>query len=315
MTSRENYLEAVRFGQPEYVPLACEPIWYGFQFEGNFRIADWTDAWGIEWEVGIPGTVPFPKGNPLTSFERLADYRLPDPDRLGFSAEQRRALQAVDRSRTLVLGDLTYLLFERVWAIMGMDNFLAGLITHPAEAHALLHGIADYARRVFSRYLELGVDAVGFSEDLGSQRALMLSPAMFREFLLPEYVHCFAEVLGAGKMVHFHSCGCVDAIAADLAGIGVTVLNPIQARANDLARLKRDTLGRMALQGGIDTAVLAAGSVAEVRQEVSRVMAILKPGGGYICGPDQSIPGIPPENLEALWDTARQEGRYAAGPH
>jgi uroporphyrinogen decarboxylase len=196
---------------------------------------------------------------------------------------------------------------------MGMGNFLAGLVTHPAEAHAFLHGIADYARRVFDRYLELDVDAVGFSEDLGSQRALMVSPAMFREFLLPEYVYCFENVLAAGKMVHFHSCGCVEAVAADLAGIGVTVLNPIQARANDLPRIKRETLGRMALHGGIDTAVLATGTVADVRREVERVMAILKPGGGYICGPDQGIPGIPPENLGALWDTARHVGPYARG--
>jgi len=43
------------------------------------------------------------------------------------------------------------------------------------------------------------VDAVSFSEDLGTQRALMMSPAMFREFILPEYVHAFANVLAAGS--------------------------------------------------------------------------------------------------------------------
>jgi len=310
MTPKHNYLEAIRFGHPQYVPLACEPVWHGFKFEGIFRCENWTDAWGIHWEVGLAGTVPFPRGNSLASFDRLADYRLPDPGRLLFTGDMRRALAAVDRSQRLVMGNLTYLLFERAWAVMGMDNFLAGLVTHPREAHAFLHGIADYARRVFERYLDLGVDAVGFSEDLGSQRALMVSPTMFREFFLPEYAYCFAPVLAAGRMVHFHSCGRVDAVAADLAAIGVTVLNPIQARANDLAMIKRQTLGRMALHGGIDTAVLAAGTVADVRREVARVMAILKPGGGYVCGPDQSIPGIPPENLQALWDTAHELGRY-----
>jgi hypothetical protein len=100
----------------------------------------------------------------------------------------------------------------------------------------------------------------------------MVSPATFRESLLAEYRYCFAEVLAAGKIVNFHSCGCVDAVAADLAAIGVTVLNPVQARANDLA--------------------------------------VLKPGGGYVCGPDQSIPGIPEENLIALWSAAAELGRY-----
>jgi hypothetical protein len=69
MDPKENYLEAVRFGRPEYVPMDCEPVWYGFQFEGNFRGADWTDSWGVDWRVGLEGTVPFPKGNPLSDLE------------------------------------------------------------------------------------------------------------------------------------------------------------------------------------------------------------------------------------------------------
>ncbi|MCK4375586.1 MAG: hypothetical protein KAX19_09660 [Candidatus Brocadiae bacterium] len=310
MNAKENYLEAVRFGEPERVPLGCEPIWHGLQFEGNFRGESWTDGWGVEWKVGIEGTVPFPKGNPLPSLERLSDYAFPDPGALAFTDEMARELAAVDRGEKLIMGWLTYALFERAWAVMGMDNFLVALHTHPAEAHEFLHGIAHYARGVFDRYLELGVDAVGFSDDLGTQRALMMSPRMFREFVLPEYAYCLENVLRAGKMAHVHSCGCVDAVAADLAEIGVTVLNPVQARANDLGKLKADTIGRMALHGGIDTALLATGSPADVRAEVARIMDILKPGGGYICAPDQSIPGTPQENMDALWETARELGKY-----
>lgn len=312
LNPKENYLATIRFQSPDHVPMGNEPIWHAFQFEGNFRIDTWTDAWGVHWEAGLADTVPFPKGNPLPDLDRLADYRFPDPDALRFTPEMRDALNKVDRGEQLVAGNLTYLLFERAWALMGMENFMAALVTHPAEMRHLLRGIADYAIRVFDRYLELGVDAIGFSEDLGSQRALMISPAMFRAFLLPEYSHIFENTLRAGRIVNFHSCGCVQGIAADLAAIGVTVLNPIQARANDLARLKADTFGRMALAGGIDTALLATGTPAQVRAEVLRVMEILKPGGGYLCQPDQGLPGIPEENMRALWETAAQAGRYTA---
>ena len=310
LSPKENYLEAIRFGRPQYVPMDCEEIWHAFQFEGNFSMDDWTDAWGVQWKVGIEGTVPFPKVNPLGDLDRLADYRFPDPADLLLTDRMRAELAAVDRGRKLVMGQLTYLLFERAWALMGMNEFLMALATRPAEAHALLHGIADYDRRVFARYLELGVDGVGFSEDLGTQAALMVSPAMFREFLLPEYAYIFGPVLRAGKIIHFHSCGCVDAIAPDLAGIGVTILNPVQASANDLQRLKRDTFGRMALHGGISSALLESGAPGEVRAEVERVMGILKPGGGYVCGPDQYLPTFRTENVEALWNAAREFGGY-----
>jgi len=310
MNARDNFLAAIRFQSPRYVPLGNEPIYLSFQFEGNFRMANWMDHWGVRWEVGLADTVPFPKGNPLPSLDQLADFCTPDPNALVFTPEMREALKNTDRGERLIKGELIYLLFERAWAIMGMENFQMAFATHPAEMHAFLHQIAHYARVVFDRYLELDVDAIGFSEDLGSQRALMISPAMFREFILPEYVYCFENVLRAGKIVHFHSCGCVHAVAKDLADIGVTILNPIQARANNLDRIKRDTVGRMALHGGIDTAILANGTPDDVRTEVMRMLDILKPGGGYICAPDQEIPGIPDKNLRMLWKTARECGRY-----
>jgi uroporphyrinogen decarboxylase len=290
--------------------LTHEPIWNGFQFEGSFRCETWTDAWGIGWHVGLPGTVPFPKCNPLPDLECLSDYQFPDPNDLVFTSEMKSTLSHVDRGKFIVCGNLIYLLFERAWAVMGMENFLMALLTHPAEVHTLLHAIATYARQVFDRYLELGVDAIGFSEDLGSQRALMMSPRVFREFFLPEYRYCFENVLRAGKIINFHSCGCVDSIAQDLASIGVTILNPVQARANDLVVIKTRTQGKTALQGAIDTALLVTGTPELVRAEVIRVMEILKPGGGYICGPDQEIPGMKAENLDTLWQTAGEVGKY-----
>jgi uroporphyrinogen decarboxylase len=310
MNSKENFLAAIYFQSPSYVPRGNEAIYHTVQFEGNFRIANWKDHWGVRWAVGIPDTVPFPKGNPLPDLERLMDYKIPDPDALAFTAHMKSALAKVDRGTQLIKGELTYLLFERAWAIMGMENFLTAFVTHPSEMHEFLHRIAHYARSVFDRYLELDVDAIGFSEDLGSQRALMVSPAMFRTLILPEYIYCFENVLRAGKIVHFHSCGCIDEIAVDLARIGVTILNPIQARANNLVNLKYDTIGRMALHGGIDTAILLRGTADEVRHEVGRVMEILKPAGGYICAPDQDIPGIPLGNMQALWETVERVGKY-----
>lgn len=310
MNPKENYLQAIRFGRPEYVPRTCEAVQYSFSFENIMRMENWTDRWGVKWVLELPGTVPFPKGNPLSDLDRLADYTFPNPHGLIMAENVLEELKNVNRCEKVVTGNMTYLLFERAWALMGMENFLMALVSNPAEVHFLLHQVAVYARRVFDRYLDMGVEAISFSEDLGSQRALMISPAMFRKFLLPEYVYIFETVKAEGKIINFHSCGCVDAIAEDLAAIGVTVLNPIQARANHLPLLKQRTQGRMALMGGIDTDLLLRGTPDEVSKETNRVLEILKPGGGYVCGPDQYFPNMPADNLAALWGTAIAEGRY-----
>jgi len=310
MNAKENFLAAIYYGTPDYVPMACEPISFAFSFDHIVKMASWTDRWGVDWKLELPGMVPFPKGNPLADLDRLPDYDFPDPAGLVLSDETKASLSQVNRQKKLIIGNMSYLLFERAWALMGLENFLVALLEQPVEVHDLLHRIAFYARDVFDRYLDLGVDGVGFSEDLGSQRALMFSPAVFRDFFLPEYRFIFENVIKERKIVHFHSCGCVDAIVGDLAAIGITILNPIQSRANDLSRIKSAASGKMALSGGIDTHLLMTGTRDQVCAETGRVLEILKPGGGYICGPDQYLPDMPQENLEAMWATVRELGRY-----
>ena len=311
LSIKENYIESIKYRNPEYVPMGCEPLWHGISFNDILKLENWTDRFGITWEMGMAGVVPFPKGNPLEDIETQLDkYKFPDPNGLVMNPDALERLKTIDRDKYLVVGNMTYFCFERAWALMGMDNFLAAIIEFPDQVHYMLHELAKYARGVFDRYLEMGADAVSFSEDLGTQKALMMSPAHFREFFIPEYKYAFENVLKANKMVNFHSCGCVTEIAGDLGDIGITILNPIQARANDLHAIKKDVYGKMALDGGIDTHLIMTGTPEDVRKEVIRVVEILKEGGGYICGPDQYFPDMPAENIAMLWKTAKEVGRY-----
>ncbi|MBD3178024.1 MAG: hypothetical protein GF320_22855 [Armatimonadia bacterium] len=314
MTPKENLLAAIRHARPDYVPRGNEPVMAGIAYEGNFRVANWTDAWGTRWETTRDDMVPFPKGNPLPDLRRVGEYTPPDPHAL-FDADESlgdRLAAIPDREGKLVFGSQIYFVYERAWAVTGLDAFLAGFHEHPDELRELLRKIADYNIAVFERYIELGVDGVSFSEDLGSQRALMISPAHFREFIKPEYSRMFRVVKDAGCLINFHSCGCVEAIVEDLIDVGVDILNPVQSRANDLAKVKRIAYGRMALQGAIDThEVLMLGTPETVEDEVKRVFSILAPGGGYIAGPDQGMP-FPEENIAALWNAAERWGAYGA---
>jgi len=307
--AKENLLRGIYFENPEYVPRMNEEVFVTFQFEGNFKMEDWTDKWGVEWKITRPDMVPFPKWNPLPSLEYLDEYVFPNPDDLEFTEQYKKLLCDIDRNNHLVYGSLTYFLFERPWALMSMDNFLKSFFTYPKEMKQLLHGIADFNIRVFERYLETDVDGVIFSEDLGHQRGLMISPAFFREFFVPEYKRCFDLLVREGRIVDFHSCGCVQDIVEDLINVGVTILNPGQARANDLPLIKEKCDGKMALKGAVDSHLLMLGPIEKIQDEVERVINILAPGGGYITGPDQGMP-FPEENIETLWTSARQYGRY-----
>ncbi len=310
MDPKENFLRALYYDDPAYIPLPDEHVQSTVALEGNLCRTNWTDTWGVGWQITSDRYVPFPKVNPLPDLNRVADFRFPDPDALMVSQEMEAVLRQADRERLFVIGSLSYLMFERAWALMGFEACLMAFHTHPQEMQYLLSRIADYNIQVFDRYLEAGVDAIEVSDDLGSQRGLLMSPDTLRQFLLPQYRRCFEHIRSAGRVVRFHSCGCIQDVVTDLAQTGITVLNPIQARANDLARVKADaSAARVTLDGGIDSQVLYLGTPAEVRQETLRVMGILGPGGGYILAPDH-FGLFPEENQQAMLETAREYGRY-----
>jgi uroporphyrinogen decarboxylase len=309
MNPKDNLLSSIYFEDPHHVPRGDESITREFEFEGNFQMGDWSDRWGVRWKITRPDMVLFPKGNPLPDLGQVEGYDFPDANQLEFTEEHRKFIEGTDRNAHLVHGVLTYFMFERAWALMGMDNLMINFFTHPKELKGLLHKIADFNIRVFERYVEIGIDGVGFSEDLGHQGGLMISPKIFREFFIPEYERCFEPLIKEGKIIEFHSCGCIQDIVEDLAELGITILNPVQARANNLALVKERCLGKMALKGSVDSHLLMLGPAERIRVEAKRVVDILAPGGGYIIGPDQGMP-FPRENVEALWAISKSYGTY-----
>jgi len=155
-------------------------------------------------------------------------WKTTHPDDFGFTAEHTKLLPDTNRNNHLVCGSLTSFLFERAWALTGMDNFLKSFFTHPREMRKFLGGIADFNMKVFERCLETDVDLVTFSEDLGHQRRLTISPRSFREFFVAEYNRCFESLVREGKIVDSQSCGCVQDIVEALINVGATFLNAVQ---------------------------------------------------------------------------------------
>ena len=56
-------------------------------------------------------------------------------------------------------------------------------LEHPVELKRLSRAILDHHVKVVREFAACGVDGIFTSDDLGSQRALMMSPTVFRRFL------------------------------------------------------------------------------------------------------------------------------------
>jgi uroporphyrinogen decarboxylase len=56
---------------------------------------------------------------------------------------------------------------------------------------------------------------------------------------------------------------------------------------------------------------MGTGTVQQVRDDVKRRIHDLAPGGGFIFGSVHNIQAnVPPENIVAMFDTARDQGGY-----
>ena len=202
-------------------------------------------------------------------------------------------------------------LFERLHALRGMAERLHRLLHEPTEVRRLLDAIAGYTRELIRAWGELGADAVFLTDDWGSQTALMISPAMWRDFFKAYYASLFAEAHRFGMDVIFHSCGNVTAIVEDLIEVGMDVLDPVQPGAMDVELLARRFGGRVSFCGAIDLQqLLAHGTPQEVRHTVRRLIDTLgRPfGGGFIVAPANVLtPEIPLENLMALFEAAHSQ--------
>ncbi|HUW14992.1 MAG TPA: uroporphyrinogen decarboxylase family protein [Anaerolineae bacterium] len=280
------------------------------------------DDWGVTWEQR-PG-IPYyeVKDVPLrdATIDDLETYAWPDlshPDRFAGLANEARAMHENTPYAVIALGYLTT--FEQMQLLRGLDQWLMDMAADPEFAHALMRKLTDVMLAGTCRYLdEVGpyIDLITFSDDLGTQRAPLISPKMYREMVKPYQAEIIAAIKERTKAkVFFHSCGNIYPLIGDLIEIGVDVLNPVQVSAGemgDTARLKREFGDLITFCGAIDTGhVLPYGTSDDVRAEVRRRISDLAPGGGYILAAVHCIqPDVPPENVVAMFDEAMVAGKY-----
>jgi uroporphyrinogen decarboxylase len=320
MNAKENALRIIRFDRPERVvkgPPSHVVAYRGCNHEGytggghHLPVGSaWCDIWGVGWRREHEGVMGFPRVHPLADLPAaLANYRWPDPDDERICGQIYEQAVAWDRAQTFLCGSHRDTLWEKSYMLVGMADLMCFFRTEPNAVRELLHRIMDWQLGIARHYLRLGVEIVNCGDDLGAQSGLLLSPRIVAEFLAPEYRRLFSFYRQHGVLINFHSCGHVTPLLEVFMGLGIDILNPIQATANDLGEVRRVTQGRMALQGGISTGLVMEGPVEAIRDEVARRMAQLGQGGGYFCAPDQQMPW-PLAHIEALEQAMDEFGRY-----
>jgi uroporphyrinogen decarboxylase len=259
----------------------------------------WEDEFGVQWDRTIDadiGTVC----NRLVTAETLKEHRFPDPRDPAHFAHFPAALQ--EKGQRFAIASIGFTLFERAWTLAGMEEVLIAMAADKPFAHELLDRILEFDMEVTRQALAFDIDGMRFGDDWGHQRGLIMGPALWREFIKPRIAALYGLVKAKGKRVFIHSCGRVDELFPDLIEVGVDVFNPFQPEVMDVEEVKRRYGRELTFFGGISTQkTLPYGTVAEVKDEVRRLVDRVGHRGGYIAAPAHDVPkDAKPENIAAM---------------
>jgi len=284
--------------------------YWGWPTELQDKPGHFIDEFGVIWNrSGVDKDIGVIE-NPQISDIEAHNYTFPVCD-IGRLRRDIENMLSTKQDRFAIAG-FGFLMFERAWSLLGMENALMAMAANPRETEALFDEICDYYLKLVEVALEYDIDGVYFGDDWGQQRGLIMGPAHFRRFIKPRMARLYGLVKSKGKFVIQHSCGDCHEIFPDLIEIGLDCYQTFQPEIYDLEKMKREYGKDLAFWGGVSVQrVLPLSKPDEVRAEIARVAGIMKKGGGWILAPSHALTyDIPPENMLAMIEVMQRQERF-----
>jgi uroporphyrinogen decarboxylase len=227
------------------------------------------------------------------SVEDIEAYDFPDPFAPGRFVKAKRDVEQFGKDY-FVIGDCELSIFELAWHLTGMQEYMIAIAMEEPWVYALNDRVEQWTFGLAKQLVELGVDAIWFGEDLGTQTSMLISPEMWRNEFKPRYARMIGELRKIRPDVLFiiHSDGAVAPLIDDFVEIGFSIYNPVQPNVpgSDPQELQDKYGEKICFFGGIDQQVLLpSGDVEALREEIARRYGIMGKNGNYLMAPAHII--------------------------
>lgn len=223
--------------------------------------------------------------------EHIKPKLQPERRRINFDSYRSVRERAADKERFFAWSGVN--VFEIMKDVCGHQWMLMGMIDDP-----------DWVKDMAMTYAQLTVDlqeilfdevgwpdGIWYYEDMGFKQRPFMSPAMYREIILPAHKLTMDFARGKGLPIIVHSCGYVEPLVPGLVEAGMDCLQVIEVKAGmDLLRLYHEWGDRLSFMGGIDVRVLYTNDLAKVDAELEAKIPVVMGHYGYVLHSDHSIP-------------------------
>ena len=173
--------------------------------------------------------------------------------------------------------------------MMGDVHLAYAFYDDPELVHDIMDSYTDMAIAVWSKMVaDTDFDLIECWEDMASRNGSLISPALFREFMKPNYLKIarFAKEHGV-RIILVDSDGYIEELTAWMLESGVTALYPYEVQAGNDVGSVLDRFPTLGVIGGLDKNVMAKGKQ-EMDCEIEKARELIRKGR-YIPGPDHFV--------------------------
>ena len=254
----------------------------GPSIEKGNQFGDPIDGFGIKWEYpSTGGGAAIPNVN-YTVMDDICDWRekvhIPDPSKFDWKASYEmecKMIGAPDREHETVDFGFGNGVFERLAALMNFEDALIAMATDPEEVNALFTAITDYKIESLDYIIDAyHPDTITYFDDVATQRAMFMSPQVYRELIKPHHKRFAQECIKRGIKPIYHCCGHAEDIVEDMIDCGWAAWSSVQI-SNDICGLIEKYGDKIGFVGGYDTTgrpAMVDATPEEVRAEVKRCL-------------------------------------------
>jgi hypothetical protein len=173
--------------------------------------------------------------------------------------------------------------------LMGDEQLLYTFYDDPELVHEMMDTYTDMALRIWAKMVPVAdFDLIECWEDMASKNGAFISPAMFREFMTPNYrrIAAFAKEHGI-EILLVDSDGYTDQLTEVMVEAGVTAMYPFEVGAGCDVPGVHKRYPQLGIIGGLNKQVMAHGRQA-IDRELEKARAYIQMGR-YIPGPDHFV--------------------------
>jgi len=297
---------------------------------GDRRIVQDRDGalglWRRSGESSIPHYLRFAVET-RDDWKKLKEERL-DPATPARYPADWEARKAEWKTRDYPLGIDVGSLYGWIRNWMGFERAALTFYDDPDWMEEMMEHLTHLTLTVIARAVqEVELDFAAMWEDMAFNNGPMISPTLFRRFMVPRYKRITDFLKQHGIDVVYLDCdGNINQLVEPWLEAWVNCMFPVEVRAGtDPVELRRRYGKRVLLMGGIDKMALLEGKAA-IRREIARIESTVADGGfiphvDHRCPPDvpyqdylyylevkRSAFGIPTPERGEKWAKNREAG-------